>query len=176
MWQLPPTPTWDSLHPIITHFPIALLLLSPVFVVLAIIPWRYRWVMAGVAAVMMSIATISAWIAVSTGEAAGELALRDPQMNPVLELHEELAETTASLATGCVVGFLSLIAIVAIVRKRSWHRWLWVVGCGVVLVGQAVTALAVTNTGHNGGRLVHEFGVRALLPAEPQNGQAGSQD
>ena len=175
MWQLPPTPTWDSLHPIITHFPIVLLLLSPVLVILALIPWRYRWAMAGVAAAMMTVATVSAWVAVSTGEAAGELALRDPQMNPVLELHEALAETTASLATACVAGFLLLMAIVAIARHRPWHRSLWVVGCVVVLAGQAVTALAVTNTGHNGGRLVHEFGVRALLPAEPQSNPAASQ-
>lgn len=170
MWQLPPTPTWDSLHPIVTHFPIVLLLVAPVFVVLALLPWRQRWTMAGIAAAVMVVAATLAWVAVSTGEAAGELALRDPQVNPVLELHEELAETTAQLATVCAAGFVLLIAVVAVVRRKPWRQPVWVAGCILVLGVQGVTALAVTNTGHNGGRLVHEFGVRALLPAEPQTG------
>lgn len=174
MWQLPPSPTWDSLHPIAVHFPIVLLSLSPAFVVLSLFPWRFRWVMAGVAAVMMSVSTVGAWIAVSTGRAAGELAMRDPEVAPVLELHESLAETTASLATVGAIGFLLLITIVAVLRKTRWHRSLWMVGCLLILVIQALAALAVTNTGHNGGRLVHEFGIRALLPAEPEQEQQSS--
>ena len=38
MLQFPPLPTWDSLHPLIIHFPIALLLLCPLFILISAIP------------------------------------------------------------------------------------------------------------------------------------------
>ena len=34
MLQFPPFPTWDSLHPLIIHFPIALLLVCPLFILI----------------------------------------------------------------------------------------------------------------------------------------------
>jgi len=33
MLHFPPIPNWDALHPLIIHFPIALLLIAPIFVV-----------------------------------------------------------------------------------------------------------------------------------------------
>ena len=32
MIQMPPIPSWDGLHPLIIHFPIALLLVAPLLV------------------------------------------------------------------------------------------------------------------------------------------------
>ena len=32
MLQLPPMPTWDAMHPLLIHFPIVLLLISPLFI------------------------------------------------------------------------------------------------------------------------------------------------
>jgi len=34
MFQFPPIPSWDAWHPMIIHFPIALLLIAPVFILL----------------------------------------------------------------------------------------------------------------------------------------------
>ncbi len=34
--SFPPFPSWDGLHPLIVHFPIALLLVAPLFVVLGL--------------------------------------------------------------------------------------------------------------------------------------------
>ena len=34
MIEFPPIPSWDGLHPLIVHFPIALLLVAPLLVVL----------------------------------------------------------------------------------------------------------------------------------------------
>ena len=34
MLQFPPFPLWDSLHPLIIHFPIALLLVCPLFILI----------------------------------------------------------------------------------------------------------------------------------------------
>ncbi len=35
MIDLPPLPTWDGIHPLVVHFPIALLLVAPLLVLLA---------------------------------------------------------------------------------------------------------------------------------------------
>jgi uncharacterized membrane protein len=34
MLTLPPLPTWQAIHPLIVHFPIALLLVAPLFIVI----------------------------------------------------------------------------------------------------------------------------------------------
>ena len=34
MIQMPPIPSWDGLHPLIIHFPIALLLVAPLLVLI----------------------------------------------------------------------------------------------------------------------------------------------
>ncbi|MEK7856255.1 MAG: hypothetical protein AAB288_09205, partial [Acidobacteriota bacterium] len=44
--------------------------------------------------ILMLIGTIATFIAVSTGEASGELAEQVNNVEAVLEQHEELAETT----------------------------------------------------------------------------------
>ena len=33
MLQFPAIPSWDALHPLIIHFPIALLLIAPIFII-----------------------------------------------------------------------------------------------------------------------------------------------
>ena len=39
MIQLPPIPGWYELHPLVVHFPIALLLIAPLFVLLGLPTW-----------------------------------------------------------------------------------------------------------------------------------------
>ena len=42
--SLPPIPTWQVLHPLVIHFPIALLFVAPVFLLLAVLlPKNSRW-------------------------------------------------------------------------------------------------------------------------------------
>src|SRR5688572_4784583 len=74
--MLPPIPSWDGLHPIIVHFPIALLLIAPILIVLGTIFYKNGRAFMVSAFVLMLIGTIAAFIATATGEAAGELAER----------------------------------------------------------------------------------------------------
>ncbi len=167
MWQLPPIPPWDGLHPLVIHFPIVLTLLAPIFVFLSIFGKRMRWPMSLTATGLLIGGAAAAWVAVSTGEAAGELAMRTPAINQVMEVHESLAEFTAKWLTGLVIGFVLLQVVILCIRKYKHHRLVWVAACAVMLGCQVVGVLAVVNTAHNGGRLVHDFGVQALLPKEP---------
>ena len=95
MTQFPPIPSWDALHPLIIHFPIALLLVVPFLIVVGALrsPERGRTILY-VALALMIAGTLGTFLAVGTGEAAGRMAERTPQIDVVLEHHEQLAEAT----------------------------------------------------------------------------------
>lgn len=167
MIEFPPLPAWDALHPLIIHFPIALLLIAPVFVLIGgILGLRRGRPYLIVALVLMALGTASTFVAVSTGEAAGELADRSPAVNAVLEHHEELAETTQAVF---VVLTILLAAVLYGPRllRRSLNLTIVRSLLAVFLVAYVAGAVLLTNTAHNGGRLVHELGVHALMAPEP---------
>ena len=173
MPQLPPVPAWDGLHPLIIHFPIGLLLVAPLFILIGAIAGAksgrgYLWA----ALILMALGTASVFVAVETGEAAGKLAERTPEINAVLEHHEKLAERTRLTFSVLTAGFaLALLAAQAIPRLRS-RAFLTAISV-IVLAGYVFGALVLTDTAHNGGRLVHEFGVKALSASPGQPVPAG---
>ena len=116
MSGLPPLPSWDGLHPLIVHFPIALLLVAPLFVVIGVVFRRSRLFL-WAALLLMALGTTATFFAVSTGEAAGKLAERTPQINAVLERHEDLAETTRLVFTALTVIFAAIVAAPAMLRR-----------------------------------------------------------
>jgi len=98
MIQLPPIPDWDQLHPLVIHFPSALLLVTPVFVILGAIlsPPQGRSFLTS-ALIMMTAGTITLFVALETGDAAGGLVVQTAQIKQALEQHERSAETTCLL-------------------------------------------------------------------------------
>ncbi len=163
MIQLPVIPPWEGLHPLIVHFPIALLLITPLLIIIGAVlkPERGRVVLY-VALGLMAIGTLGTFMAAATGEAAGKLAERTPQVEAVLEHHEELADATRAVFTGLSIIFAAIVFAPMVFRKLSGRMvstalpllFLLFYGAGVLLLA---------NTAHNGGRLVHEFGVRAMV-------------
>src|SRR3974390_3084136 len=105
MQALPPIPNWTELHPLVIHFPIALLLVAPLFIVVGIVinPQRGRPFLV-TALSLMALGTVGTMLAVATGEAAAEVAHRTGVVSTVLERHQELAETTRD-----VFGLLTVI-------------------------------------------------------------------
>ncbi len=169
MFQLPPVPSWDGLHPLIIHFPIGLLLIAPLFVLIgaALKPDKSRSYFIA-ALILMLLGTASTFIAIETGEAAGKLATRTPDINRILEHHEQLAEKTRLSFSILTVVFAAIIFLPRILRRetRVFTSALPI----LFLVIYSGAALLLANTAHNGGRLVHEFGVQALVaptPGEP---------
>jgi uncharacterized membrane protein len=161
MFELPRLPSWDGLHPLIVHFPIALLLIVPLFVVLGITLRRNRpflWA----ALILMAIGTTATFVAVSTGEAAGRLAERTPEIKAVLEHHEELAETTRVVFAILTVIFAGIVGATAAFRRLQTRAATAVLSIAF-LVCYGAGVLLLVNTAHNGGRLVHELGVQALI-------------
>ena len=174
MIQLPPIPSWDGLHPLIIHFPIALLLVAPLLVLVGALlkPEKGRPVLY-VALALMIAGTLSIFLAAATGEAAGKLAERTPQIDAVLERHEELADATRAVFSGLTAIFAAIIFGPMALQKLS-GRLVSTVLPVVFLLFYGVGVLLLTNTAHNGGRLVHEFGVRAMVAPSPV--PAGTQE
>lgn len=170
MFQLPPVPSWDGLHPLIIHFPIVLLLVAPVLIVVgALVKPDKGGVLLWTALLMMAIGTATVFLAVETGEAAGKLADRTPAINAVLEHHEELAERTRVAFSVLTVIFAAILVIPKFVRRASSSLVTTVLPL-VFVVLYGVGALLLINTAHNGGRLVHELGVTAMV--SPTNAPA----
>jgi uncharacterized membrane protein len=163
MFHLPQMPSWDGLHPLIVHFPIALLLAVPMFLLIAIFLKQDRGHAFLISAFLLLVAgTFSIFIAARTGEAAGKLAERSPQINVVLQHHEELAETTRVLF-GSLTLLLAIVLVVPRFLRRPEPRPTYVSSLVVYLLLYSMGIPSLVNTAHNGGRLVHELGVHSLV-------------
>ncbi len=121
--------------------------------------------------VLMLIGTIAAFIAVATGEAAGEFAEKMTNAEAVLENHEELAETTRNIFAALTVIFGAFVFVPMLFKKEFGQNIAILIGLAFLLFYGAGT-IVLLNAAHEGGRLVHEFGVRAAMNA---NGQPGIQ-
>lgn len=163
MLTLPPIPSWQAIHPLIVHFPIVLLLIAPLFIVLGVVlkPTRsFPFLL--VALILMALGTVSTFVAASSGEAAGELAEKVPQAKAALEQHEELAEITEIAFSALTLIFASILFIPRLL-KREPTRAISTVLPLVFLMFYATGAISLANTAHQGGRLVHELGVRGHM-------------
>lgn len=160
--MFPPIPSWDGLHPIIIHFPIALLMVVPVIILIGLLMPKSGRTFLISAFVLMLIGTIATFVAVSTGGAAGELAERVKNVESVLEQHEALAETTRTVFAALTVIF-GVIVFAPMLFKKELSRMIMIPLNLGFLVFYGAGAVLLMNTAHQGGRLVHEFGVQAMM-------------
>jgi uncharacterized membrane protein len=163
MLTLPPIPSWQAIHPLVVHFPIALLLIAPVFIVIgvALKPERsFPFLLT--ALILMTFGTVSTFVAASSGEGAGELVGNAAQAKAVLEQHEELAEITEIAFSALTLIFASILFVPRLL-KREPTRAISTILPLVFLIFYATGAVTLANTAHQGGRLVHELGIRAQM-------------
>ena len=161
--MLPPWPGWDGLHPLVIHFPIALLLVAPVFVLLAIVRPKQSGMFGLSALILLVLGTVAAFVAVETGEAAAELATRTDAINAAIERHASLAETARNLFAGLTVLYALVLVLPRAARKfasRGWVTATNTIFLGLLLAG----GLVLANAAHHGGLLVHKYGLQAMLP------------
>lgn len=163
---LPPLQPYEGLHPLVVHFPIALLLVAPVFVVLGLL-WRsIASPMFLSAIVLLVIGTVGAFLAVSTGEAAEDFVVKSAAIEATLSRHESLAELSRNL-------FVAVTIVGALLAGMHW-RWrakvkpavVWGVGVAF-LAAHGAASIVLANAAHEGGRLVHEHGVRSSTTVAP---------
>ena len=161
MLNLPFVPSWNGLHPLIVHFPIALLFVAPLFVILGIVvgPLKGRPFLVS-ALILMALGTGSIFVAVETGELASELVRSTSAVRAVLQQHQNLAETTEVLFTLLTVVLAALLYAPKLLRRELGLRVL-VALLAAFLLFYITGALFLVKTAHQGARLVHEFGVKA---------------
>jgi uncharacterized membrane protein len=160
MFTPPPLPGWNGLHPLVIHFPVALLLVAPLFIVLGIVFQKSVRCFLLAALVIMVLGTAATFVAVPTGEAAARLAVRTDEMAPVLTRHQDFAEKTRLAFTVLTVLFAAGVVVAKFFRLGRLVSALLLLAFLALYTG---AALLLANTAHNGGRLVHQFGVHAMV-------------
>ena len=144
------------IHPIIVHFPIALLCVSVAFDVLA-----RRWPTGSfrdTSLYCLLAGVMSAALAVVTGGMEEELAERAGAPESVLELHESL-------------GTVTLIVFVALLGLRLAIQWGWLKDIRPLTLGLgAIGIVILALTGYWGGELVYVYGIGVnamMVPVTP---------
>ena len=135
----------ESLHPLIVHFPIALLLTSVALDCLAVVlkrPGLHR-----IALWNLSLGTLAAGAAVLSGLQAEDVAKHSFEIWQVMELHERLGIST--LILGLMAASWRLFR-----RDQLTRRWRI-----VTLLLSLAMAGTLSAGAFLGGRLVYEFGV-----------------
>lgn len=171
--DFPPIPPWEGAHPVVVHFPLALLLVAPVLVVLSLLVPKLRQGIALSALAVMAMGAAGASLAVATGEATGEAVEHTAEGKAaadLIERHSEAAETAQVLFIALTTAYGAML-IVPVVRKKEFPRRADLAVHGVFLVLYGGSCVLLGNVGHMGGRIVHENGVRAPMGA-PAGGSA----
>lgn len=167
MLNLPPLPDWSQLHPLIIHFPIGLLFVSPLFVVLGLFFKKKRDCFFLSGFILMLLGTISGFATISTGEAAARIADRSPEINKFIMKHESLAERSIIFFTILTLLFALILFLPKILKKELKEKILWILMV-LYLVFYLLSMGLIANTAHNGGILVHGLGVHSLVDVPSQ--------
>lgn len=140
------------IHPIVVHFPIALLCASVAFDALSL-----RWPTGGLretSLYTLLAGVMAAGVAVVTGGMEEDLAKRAGAPESVLELHESLGQAT-------LVIFVVLLGL-RLAMQLGWLKEIRALSLGLGAIGIVILSLA----GYWGGDLVYTYGigVKAVMP------------
>lgn len=149
-------PNWSELHPLVIHFPIALLLVAPIFVLLSLFNRANGRTFAVSAFILMAIGTVGTVIAAQTGEAADKSI--PEAFEALVERHEHLAEIAEFIFIGLTLGF-GLLAFLPVLLRRTLPRPAWIGLNLVFLVGYVIGGGYLVAAAHAGGALTHGPGA-----------------
>jgi len=164
---LPPLPPvdipWPGMHVLVVHFPIALLLVAPVFVLLGLI-FAPRWQGFAISAVLLlALGTAGTFVAAATGLAARDIVEEGPdEMFEVMEEHEEYGLLTRNIYLGVTIAY-AIFVLLTLTVPSIGKAVVRIPISLVFLVAMAVAGLYLAHTAHLGGILVHQYGVKAKL-------------
>lgn len=164
--MFPPLPPWEGMHPLIVHLPIGILFVAPVLLLMAIFWRNQRFPLTVAAFVLVALGAGAAFLAAASGEAGEDAAEAVPAASAALERHEELADTTKLVFAGLAV-LLAVIAFGPRLLRRAVPPGVQTIALVAFLLLYAGGMLLLAKTGHEGGQLVHQYGVRAPTAAGP---------
>jgi uncharacterized membrane protein len=164
----PSIPGWDGIHPAMVQFSIVLLWVAPLLLLVSLFSRRVWRTWAGASLLVMALGSLAAWLAVASGHAAGQLVDKTPALGQAIARHEVLGVQTRNLFTLFTVVFALLMLLPAIIR-RALPAALRITVYALFLVVYLGGTLWIANTASQGGRLVHELGVRAMVARAEQS-------
>jgi uncharacterized membrane protein len=147
------------LHPMIVHFPIALLIIGFLSDLAGLVLKRQFFSSAGL--FLLILGTISLVAAYLSGNAAGEGLAEEGPLKRALDFHEGAAELTL-----WIMLFAAIFRLGMLVMKKTTTGWRWI-AVGLFFLG----VLSVARTGYYGGRLVfnHAAGVQIAIDTEAES-------
>ena len=157
---------WGSLHPLIIHFPIALLLIAPIFILLGLVFRKSLKIFSICSLILMWLGTAAIFLSVFTGEAASRHLPSTTEILETFEEHAEFAEQTRLAFV--ILTILWTLYVVLLLPKPSKPmasiHWGFL---SLFLIGYTYSVVLLLNTAHYGGKLVHHHGVHTNLYETP---------
>ena len=153
----------NELHPLVVHFPIALLLVVTLFVLMGAL-WHRRTgrYFLGCAVIPNKPRSTGDLYLSTTGEASSRAIVQTPALASLIGQHEDQAETTAWVFLSLTAIFSAIFYGLVLVHKKGESplaRSLPLIYLVLYLAG----AVLLVQTAHRGGQPVHEFGVHAKV-------------
>jgi len=171
----PPVPPPEGMHPLVVHFPIALLLFAAVFVVLAMIVPKRGWWFSVSALIVLIGGTAGTFVAVSTGIAARDVVedAEDDAMWDVMQEHEDVMEQSRNVFVALTVIYAGIVVLPLLANSLQSLKFAFPVNL-VFLAALMGANVYMASGAHLGGRLVHQYGVRSALVPEDEAAGAGA--
>lgn len=160
MFSIPTPPPFEGMHPLVVHLPIGVLVLIPLFILLAVVFKQNSKTFTITTSILTWIGTVGAIVAVITGHAAYELAPRSAEINAVLIKHMQLAELTRNLFI--IFSVLYTLFTYFVIKDKVKPSLTFILQL-VFLLFAGISILILINAGHLGAELVHKHGVQSIM-------------
>ena len=152
------------LHPMVIHFPIALLIVGFLFELIYLITRNEFYSKAGF--YLLVLGALGTFAAFLTGNLAEERIVETEALERVLETHEDAGKITLFLV---ILTFIYRTVVFFLNQYKGILQWI-----GLALY--ALSILSVVRTAYYGGELVYTYGAGVQIQAIPgSNSQDGQQ-
>ncbi len=151
-----------SLHPIVVHIPIALLLVSPLFIIIDLIFKKFSREFYFCSLALLAIGTLGIICSIVTGNAAGESIEPTSEILKTLDAHVRLAERIR-LGFFLLTSTLTTYIVFMKTLLKKYHLKIHQIVIILYLLAYAYHLVLLFNTAHQGGKLVHHHGITSSL-------------